>query len=1525
MDLDLSIAAGLGTFLTNPVVQNVIGNRADRGIDAVLTGLSKRWPGDVSFDVDIAYAAWWSCLCVGVLACSNALEEGGKKGGDRRQIGKARRRFCAEVRRLEKDRKRYFQRRTNTGAALEADPDGVRRYLNEPDALLRYFREWIERELDSVPAALEPQLAPEPFAKQFGAYMAEAVKRDERARIAYDSVVMQSIQGVVLELAERKSPPELDQVVADLSASSQGIEQLVSSLAERESRREQADELAATAVGRNARLLVEQRVDELAERPLVGREDALAELRGLLDERESGSILITAPPGYGKSSLLAHWLRDEGELFGHVAYHFVDIDRGPQVSTRERLFGNLLGQMLPLYGMPLDVTREAEGQVGALLDLERPIESGEEPLLLLIDGLDEITDWDSTGPTLLLPSPMPPNVFVIASVRSDPSGSRDLAPNWDRDRELSLARLPRGAIGEALGAYREGELRPYADDAEICARLENATGGIPLYLDFAIQVLAEEARAGRPPAAALAEVELRTASSEANAEERFASFLRGHLRQLHATVPNLTERPEYRLLQLLVASGDPLYEDDLVKLEIDPLALVDLRIMRWIAGPEAGAYSLPHRFLGGALARAFGEAAMEQGRTTLRRLALSWAKSPTPYAARHLPALLEAELENPRHADKARRALLEISSNRGFLKLQAELVRDEPELRSKTLARAATVALEADDGPAAIDLALLRIDLGNAIESPLQALRAKAPLTRLVRLVQAFNSDAQVSWCALVELLLGVDRRDEQAAFRTWRADHLPASAPLSFQRASSAKIDQALIAIAARRSEIELAEWLAEHMNDECDRSIAFAILAEMLAAAGEKTRANEFAAKAQRVAAEIEPASRRSGWLVRISQRLEGKLSEQAAKAAVEACETAEGDRDDEEEDFRAAFRLSRAANQALAVGERDAALAAAQTASQLAQHSTFEVAYTARALASAGEGEGAIAAATQALAEAGPADWEGRRFAAEALAIGGDPDRGERVGREALRIAEQIEEPHERMTALKGVARTLACLGDEAGLLGARTALAAAADAANGTEPGPAAHKDRETSETEMADRFIVIVERDLLVPDDCGVAAIEQVGEALERRVRYERKHRADSTFLKVASALAEAGFGEESLRVARSVGDDANRAAALAEAARAFARAGGHDQTIELAMQAFEIVSSLEGDLPAKVIAIEEALPTIAEALATTGEARQAVEVARSQGSQTSCRALIAVAKAQDERGEHAASLAATREAIDAAGSLIKTREEGGRRIQRVDARAPGVFASCALLFASQGEEEQAVEVARMAWDAEVGMLREGILISNAPGESLAAVVLAEGLERAQEMSRSAGETSAIETMVLCAESLNARGHRGEAAAVIEGAVRDAWSLAEGRARAALIGQTAPLLAEVGDADGARRAVEEMERQIDKLKDRPYDPGLDEVLASGLLAVGETEAAVAAAERLLKFESPHGRWRSGPAARMVDVLVLAGREDVAIRDAQSLDGIEWRSDALTKIARSLAKAKRPEPCFRVTHEALLSLA
>jgi hypothetical protein len=154
----------------------------------------------------------------------------------------------------------------------------------------------------------------------------------------------------------------------------------------------------------------------IAERVLtfVGCEFARQAVKDLLGSPSfpSGYILIRGEPGIGKTSLICA-LANEGGYLHHFNIALQNIRSSQDFLT------NICGQLIVRYGLDYTVLPSTTTQNSAVFSrlLAEASDKATEPIVILVDALDEADDDTSVANCLFLPPTLPVGVYIVASSR----------------------------------------------------------------------------------------------------------------------------------------------------------------------------------------------------------------------------------------------------------------------------------------------------------------------------------------------------------------------------------------------------------------------------------------------------------------------------------------------------------------------------------------------------------------------------------------------------------------------------------------------------------------------------------------------------------------------------------------------------------------------------------------------------------------------------------------------------------------------------------------------------------------------------------------------------------------------------------------------------------------------------------------------------------------------------------------------------------------------------------------------------
>lgn len=227
-------------------------------------------------------------------------------------------------------------------------------------------------------------------------------------------------------------------------------------------------------------------------RIFAGRRQELTRLMDFAAGDEEGYLVVTGPPGFGKTALVATLVAGTPEAF---AYHFFAPVYGAQTLDEKFFLQNVLEQMASWQGAPVELPDDLNA-LRALYQqfLESGADDGRRQVLVL-DGLDEISSWSLRA---YLSRRLPPQLRVIATVR-------DVGQDWRSEfgipaeqlHTLALDGLQPDDIRELL-ASQGAAAAQVASEASLMAQVveraayeaDAALGADPFYVRFLAEDLA---------------------------------------------------------------------------------------------------------------------------------------------------------------------------------------------------------------------------------------------------------------------------------------------------------------------------------------------------------------------------------------------------------------------------------------------------------------------------------------------------------------------------------------------------------------------------------------------------------------------------------------------------------------------------------------------------------------------------------------------------------------------------------------------------------------------------------------------------------------------------------------------------------------------------------------------------------------------------------------------------------------------------------------------------------------------------
>jgi LuxR family maltose regulon positive regulatory protein len=202
---------------------------------------------------------------------------------------------------------------------------------------------------------------------------------------------------------------------------------------------------------------------------------------------DTAVLLVEAPAGYGKTSLLAQWRLDW--LQGGAAVAWLNLDAGDSANTL--VSGIALGMRRslwrPLFGTEaVEAVRRGAGTAAAITSLLAEITEASHPMVIVLDNGERLGDERAIDVLDYLLHNLPPNLRVVVGTRP-PARTQTLdLLGHGLLRRVTVAdlRFDLAETIQLLTARLDGRV-----NADLCARLQESTGGWPLGLQLAAAAL----------------------------------------------------------------------------------------------------------------------------------------------------------------------------------------------------------------------------------------------------------------------------------------------------------------------------------------------------------------------------------------------------------------------------------------------------------------------------------------------------------------------------------------------------------------------------------------------------------------------------------------------------------------------------------------------------------------------------------------------------------------------------------------------------------------------------------------------------------------------------------------------------------------------------------------------------------------------------------------------------------------------------------------------------------------------------
>jgi hypothetical protein len=487
-----------------------------------------------------------------------------------------------------------------------------------------------------------------------------------------------------------------------------------------------------------------------------GRRNELDKLDTFVDQQPGGYLFVTGPAGYGKSSLLGHWIQQRPPQDQAVCYHFMN--RSEDSAGERSTLEDLCEQLAAYHGLAGTITESVERLRNLYPRMLAVPPLPGHKLVLVLDGLDEATDWEPRAAHF--PPNLPAGVYVIFSARK--------IPDTDWPAKIGLTGRTTALELGALGLAQIRDLLINAGGLAITLAAETSfvqatmacSGGDPFYLNFMVQDILD----GRI-----------TADNIIYQPTGLDAYFAGAWAELDADVG--TGRDEIdELLGILVVARGRLQPRDIA--EISPLLQkgtllnkeLSGKLRRYLAGDKNTGYAITHPRFGDYIRdNVFFPAQVTAFREQILAFCTQWANKPRVYALTYYAAHLEEAAQQADAPDQRHTwtdELVQVTRNLYFQELHKTHVKDLDALHND-LRRALNAAI-VDDHPDAVPvviqaaLSLVDFRVRELRPGPIFELAAQGNIAAARRRLDLF--DIEPPWYQVSLLLIGWLAADQNPA-----------------------------------------------------------------------------------------------------------------------------------------------------------------------------------------------------------------------------------------------------------------------------------------------------------------------------------------------------------------------------------------------------------------------------------------------------------------------------------------------------------------------------------------------------------------------------------------------------------------------------------------------------------------------------------------------------------------------------------------------------------------------------------------
>lgn len=153
---------------------------------------------------------------------------------------------------------------------------------------------------------------------------------------------------------------------------------------------------------------------------------------------ESGVVLVSAPPGFGKSTLVVEWLTAQDRPFAWYSLDRYDSDLGLFSEYLGMAVGSLTGRQSGLVSLPGERTPDSRVMIATLVE---DLSEAPDNAVLVLDDYHQVESRDVHEAVNYLADNLPPGVLLVIVTRADPPLPVSRLRSQDRLHEIRGADL----------------------------------------------------------------------------------------------------------------------------------------------------------------------------------------------------------------------------------------------------------------------------------------------------------------------------------------------------------------------------------------------------------------------------------------------------------------------------------------------------------------------------------------------------------------------------------------------------------------------------------------------------------------------------------------------------------------------------------------------------------------------------------------------------------------------------------------------------------------------------------------------------------------------------------------------------------------------------------------------------------------------------------------------------------------------------------------------------------------------------